>query len=607
MPRDYDDKKKKERKSKKSMKRGDYHKHTQNGYQGGKKQTTLDVNKECKVLETVRNYKETNNLYEIARTNENFDLGIQWEDVDSKNLKQSVYNIVGQINSVKLSSILANEISTQRTADEIDMDDSEVQAAIRAFNLADKKNWERLKMDRIGRMVGSDGTKQGIGLSFFYWDDDIELGNTHKTKGDINVQTVDMVDFYAVNSSEVDIQKQIGIKLTVELTVKELKQMGEKYDLSEEEIEMIKPDDEDDTYRPFNRDGRIDSNSHEENRIAILIIHLEFIDGTVHVARSTKTVKFHNWEDTELKRYPISMFTYKERKRFIYGEAEMTRYIENQRIVNTQTAARHLHALMMAVPQTFLNESAIDSYTGAIGSIFKVKLPLDVPIGNVFKQTQPTAMGSDVDKSLADGIQLTKDLAGVNQNLEGAARPENAAALLTQIKQASVPIQPYRDRFYNWVEDSLLIWSEFYCTKYNLERKIKDKETGEIISFVGTEFRELKLQVKIDVGASTIWSEITQLQALNDMWDNGIITDPNDYISRLPDNLIKNQEGLLKKSVDKQLLRKFIEIFMQSLPPEVQQQVSQMDEDEQKEKLGQMVGLGGQNGQVPALQSQPQV
>jgi len=551
----------------------------------------VDPVREWKYLQDARNFKTANSLYEIPRINEEQYIGDQWKGIDAKNLRRTTYNFIGQTTDVKVASILANELTIQRAVDDMDEDNEEIQQAVKAFNLADKKNWERLKMDAKNEQVVLDGAIQGIGVSYWWWDDSIKMGNSFVSIGDINGQLVDMIDLYVANPHEVDIQKQPWNKIVIRMTVSELRELAKQKGVPEEQIEMIMTDEEERTYAAFEKTDTEQDNTKSKDDLGTLVVNFKKIDDVIHSSLTTKNIVIEDWKDTELTRYPIAVFTYKPRKRFIYGEAEMTRYLENQRVVNLQQAARHKHALMLAIPKVLYNKNMLGSFSNAIGSVNPVNASPQTRIGDAMTYVQPTAMTIDVDKSVEEGITRTQDLAGVNQNIKGEARPENAAALLTQIKQANIPNETYKRRLYDYLEQVALIWEDFYKTKYNITRKMKDEE-GEVVEFTGTDYADMNFTTRIDVGASTQWSEVTSTQFLMDFWDRGIIKNSNDIFKRIPSDLIKDLDGLIQENDDQQLLDQFIMMFMESQPPEVQQEMANLDPEQLKEAVKGM--LGGQ-------------
>jgi len=559
----------------------------------------LDAVAEYKKLTNSRNFKTANNLYAQARTNEKFDTGIQWDGISSKNLRKTTYNFVGQTNGIKNASILANELATNRTADSIDDDNEHVQEALEAYNMADAKNWERLKMDAMNEQLVFNGSIEGLGVSYWYWDNDIKTGNTFVVQGDIDGQLVDSVNLYVANPQQVDIQKQPWNKITIDMTVSELRAYAEKKGVSKEDAATIMADEQEIAYRAFEK-ADYEQDNDSTDQLSTLVVNFKKVDGKMYKSESTKDMLIEDWKDIDMTLYPISIFPYKPRKSFIYGEAGMTRYIENQIAANIQMAARTKHALLMAIPKIIVNESVTGSFSPAIGSVNKVKLPPGSNINtSAIAFLQPTAMSSDVDKSVEDNITRTQDLDGVNQNIQGAARPENAAALLTQIKQAAIPLESYKRRLYKYIEDTLLIWQEFYKTKYNMTRKYKTDD-GEDMEFVGTDYADVLMNVTIDVGPSTQWSEITSFQMLLDLWDRNIIKHPQQVLTRLPKNSITKQNELIEDDKTEQLIMMMIQAL--GMPPELQEEFAQMETEEKVEMIqGILSTMGGQPNEVPSV------
>lgn len=543
---------------------------------------------EYKRLQYQKNYKTTNELYTQARENEKFVTGIQWDGINSKNLKRAVYNFVGQMVSIKNASILANELAILRSPDDSDLEDEKTLEAVHMFNLADKKNWKRLEMDYMNRGVVYDGSLMGIGCSYWWWDDDIVSGNSFTAVGDINGRRIDQVDLYVANAKLEEIQDQPWVKITVDMTVEQLRDYARNKGVPEDQIMTIVADEQETFYRAFEKADYEEDNT--EDQLATLVINFCKKNGQVYKSETTQYVKIEEWKDIDMTLYPIAIFTYKPRKSFFYGEAEPTRYLENQRIANVQAAMRHLHALLMGIPKVLVNERMTGSFSNVIGSVNKVKAPPGTPLSNAMAYVQPTAMSLDVDKSINDSIQRTQELAGVNENILGAARPENAAALLTQIKQANVPIEDYKQRLYKYVRDVGAIWREFYISKYNVARKVIDKETGESFEFTGSEFREIFMNTSTDVGPSTQWSEITSFQGLLDLWDRGVVKNPSDVLERLPNDFVKDQNGLVRNVRSEDMLKEIVAVFASVIDPQMGAELEQMPLSEQVEMIIGMIG-----------------
>ena len=570
----------------------------------GIEKMTVSATEEWKKLQVARDYKTANNLFEQSRINEKEYIGDQYEGINTKRMRKTVYNFLGQTTDVKVSAILANEITVQRTANDIDMKDPLVKAAVEAFQHFDKVNWERLDMDTMNEDCVMDGAISNLGVSYWYWDEEIQRGNTHQTSGDFDGKLVNMVDFYVANPTQVDVQQQPWIKIVIRMTVKELREYAKTKGVSEEKIQMITADEDERAYAGFEKFRYEQDETNTNDSLASLVINLKKEDKKVIHSSTAQSVEIEDWNDIDKKLYPVAIFPYKKRKNFIYAEAEFTRYIENQKIANIQQAARHHHALLMAIPKLLWNKKMIGSFSSTIGSINPVDVPAGSNIANAMSFVQPTAMSGDVDKSIDESINRTQKLAGVNDNILGAAKAENAAALITQIKQASTPYDPYKRRYYKYVKDVMLIWEDFYKSEYSLIRvyedpneEVKEGEEKKAIQVTGTDYKDINIVTNIDIGPSTQWGEVTSLALLMQLWDKGIVTDPNDIISRLPDNSIKNQKELLDKQDMKEVFNMLMDQYIKTLPVELQQTMSQMDFEQKKEVILEL-SEGEQNLQV---------
>jgi hypothetical protein len=142
---------------------------------------------------------------------------------------------------------------------------------------------------------------------------------------------------------------------------------------------------------------------------------------------------------------------------------------------------------------------------------------------------------------------------GANQAALGESRPDNFSAIVAQQKQAGIPLESVRRRFYQYIEDVALIWLDFYKNMYNLPRSINVDVEGldepYNMTVTGTDFADVYLSTKIDVGASSQWSELIQIEALRDLWDRGIFDKPEQgilYVESIPDNLLGNKAKIIE-------------------------------------------------------------
>ena len=76
--------------------------------------------------------------------------------------------------------------------------------------------------------------------------------------------------------------------------------------------------------------------------------------------------------------------------------------------------------------------------------------------------------------------------------------------------------------------------------------KIEDENGTWYFPFDGEPYRDALVSVKIDVGASTLWSEIQSVKTLDNLFTQQIIT-PLQYLQRLPKGTVPNISGLIRE------------------------------------------------------------
>ena len=153
-------------------------------------------------------------------------------------------------------------------------------------------------------------------------------------------------------------------------------------------------------------------------------------------------------------------------------------------------------------------------------------------------------------------------------------RSENTSAIMVMQSNAEVPLENIRSGLYEWMEDVVRILLDMMGTYYgerpivmskSFETSVEDQSSGMLVmnQYTGTmktvtenrrvmvnyDFSRLKkiwLNVRVDVGAATAYSEIAMMQTLDNMREAGII-DSIDWLERTPDKMIPRKQELLQK------------------------------------------------------------
>lgn len=528
----------------------------------------LDAADYAKQLENARNYKSSEGMFDKIAQNERFVMSDQWTGVNQQNLPPTVYNYLQQLGTTFISSVMATPMQITRLPDEISEDNPVVKLATAAFNKFDKINWERCKMETLNEKVLQDAFVGGLGGTYWDWDDSIEMGNDFLIKGDMTAYNIDAISLYVANPTEQDIQRQDWIKVVIRMTVAQAKARAKAKGASQDKIDMICGDDTR-VYEAYDKA----QNPQLGSDMLDYIIHLEKRNGRVWECESTATVVVKPLFNKGLRLYPVATMVWMERKKFFYGHSIVTHQIANQKVANYQASMRHLHAMLAGIPKVIVNSAYIKGFTNTVGGIHTVSTLEDVDLKRMIQYVQPAQMTFDVDKSIDDSINRSKSLLGGNQALLGESNPDNFRAIMAQQKQAGIPLESVIRRYKQYLEDVALIWQDYYQNKYQMARRIRfsgddlglDEES--IVDITGTQFKDIYMQTKIEVGANTQWSEGAQFDTALKLFEMGIVTDPELLLDNVPKALLANKDAVLKAIKE----RKEQEQAMQAQQLEAQQ------------------------------------
>jgi len=171
---------------------------------------------------------------------------------------------------------------------------------------------------------------------------------------------------------------------------------------------------------------------------------------------------------------------------------------------------------------------------------------------------------------------------------------DNTSALIVLQKAAAIPLKSISMRFHKFIEDKARIWMDFFIHKYNVERTLTYKDQGvtRTFRFDGSKYGDLQWRVKVDVGASTHWSEVTAIQTLDNLLMSGHITFV-EYLERLPNGIIPMREKLMQSraehEIDRRVMMKLLADYVVNLPPEIRAQIQAMKPEEIEAAVKNMV------------------
>ena len=538
----------------------------------------MDRTKDWQQYQIGIGHKNSLELYKTVDKNERFYTKRHWEGVRTNGLPAAVLPYAKRIVDFKVAMVMSDRVSMtftpQGVSDDANDELSLLQRKI-ASQLTDYARTvaENTKFDEMNANGLLDAAISGDMVSFWFWDETIDAGNG--IMGDINGHLVDNVNVFLgdVNTPEINnvygpVQPYIIIafRKNVKEVRDEFRREAEKRGMSEDEIEAeienIIPDNE--TGNQAGDRAKIELNEDEESGKCIVLLKMwrEYRDGKWHIMarRSTEYVVIRDTWDTGLHRYPVAWMNWDIRKGSCHGEAEMTSLIQNQVIIDKLASMIALWIYRHGFTRMIYDKSRITSISNDITQAIAVNDAASAGgVGAVAQYMQPAQLSAAVQSFFTMFITLTKEAAGANESILGEAAPTNTSAIIVNSKNAAVPLNNIKQRFYRYIEDVGLIWLDFWMSKYTQYngRQIEITRNGvkQVVTLDTETLKNMRLKLRIDVSPSSPFDEAAQQATLDNLLAQQHITFV-EWLERVKKGIIPDKEGLIEARTGEEARRR---------------------------------------------------
>ncbi len=569
-------------------------------------------------------------IFEQSKINERFYVGDQWYGAKCGNDRPLVrLNVIKRIGDYKLSSISSAPISVNFTAEGVatntvaendyktakenvlsgtsdftgKVKDLEISVVMDFLTSYGNSTMERLKFNTQAAEALKNAYVSGTGVLYTYWDELTETGlyaddeKTTAIKGDIACQVIDVENIVFGDANCIDVQSQPYIIISQRKDVEEIKREAKRNRIAAEDIENIKPDGAD---REYTNAGTRGEEEPTESQRATLYTKFykewnnEATGYKVMCVKCTENCLVRRPFDTGIKLYPIATMHWDTRKSSAYGESEITCLIPNQIAINRALSSQIWNLMLKGMPIMVVNGDVVDNVSNDPGQIIKVYGSTE-DVAGAIRYVQPPNFAGQMLTVINDLAGNTLSYSGANDAALGNVRPDNAAAIIQMREAALQPMQLKQNAYYAFIEDVMRIWAEFWLNLYGDRRlKVDTNEGVAYVPFHAERYRNLLVNARVDVGASTLYSQSVVVSTLDSLLTAGIIT-PEQYLERMPKNMIPNVTGLINEfkekraqqaeydegTSDEAVLAAFAEqqpelyAKYQQLPPEQQQAILQ--------------------------------
>lgn len=555
-------------------------------------------------------YGSDKNYYDVIDANIAFSSGDQWRNVKGEGLPKPVFNIIKRVKQFKIASLKSDSVSINIEPMQYrpQEQDETMQLNIHKTDLANaeiKNVLEKINYDAKSRTLLSDGFDTGDWCLHFYWNNDTEPYKNYNNaiQGSIEAEVIDATNVIFGNPNSRIVEKQPFIIIAGRDFVKNLREEYIKNGGKKELANNIQPDENKTGMAGDN--GKLELESEDYGK-ALYIIKYYKENGKVYANKSIENMYIYEKKDTKYNYYPIAFNNWEEVKGSYHGRAETTGIIPNQISINKMFAMVIYHLMLTAFPTAVYDADRVENWTNEIGAQIPVTNLNGQSIKNIAGYLEPATMSGQIMNAIELAMQYTKETLGVGDASLGNVTMNNASALIAVQKSNAVPLENVKAAFYEFTEDCGRIILDMMSTNYGLRPVIIEQDGNRYVEeFNFDELKDMWLNIKADVGASSYFSEIASLQTLDNLLNSGLI-EFVDYLKRIPDEIIPNKQELINdiqaKDLYKQALYNLMSQYMSTLDPATVQYLQSLEPDQMEQQVLQMMGaIGDTQGQEQAV------
>ena len=521
----------------------------------------LDFNNKLRLVENVAN-------------NENFFIGKQWEGVISNGLPTPVFNILKQIVLHQVATITSDNFTISATPLRASANDKRLEMASQVVNSELRALFKVNKLPNLSRIMMRNAAVDGDGCMFTYFDPDAPTG-LDGIRGAIKTEIIDNTRVLFGNPNSRSVQSQPYIIIWKRRQIDDVKDEARANGLSEEEIQNISADTDD-------NNSRMDS--YVDDKCTVLTkLWRDKKTGTIWGCEVTKGAVIRKPYDVRIKSYPVTWICWDYVQECYHGQALITGLIPNQEFINKAYAMAMLSQMTSAFPTKLYDRTRVTKWTNQVGA----QIAVDGSVEGVAKILEPAQISPQIAQFINSTIENTQSLTGATAAALGNTRPDNTSAIIALQRAAAIPAEITKQNLYECLEDLGRIYIEFMAAYYGtrpVDIPAAVAVGDEIAQFANAnvgmmqqefDFAQLEdcpMTIGLDVGASSYWSEVASMQTLENLLQLGLIT-VADFLERIPDGYVAKRQELLDKYKQKEMAA-----LMPAIAPESDEDVLAQDD-----------------------------
>ena len=475
-------------------------------------------------------------LYDTVQVNENFFIGKQWEGVQSNGLPTPVFNFLKRVVLFSVANISTDNLKLHAKPLTGDSDTPVwmLETYSDILNAQFAAIFEKNKLGGCIREYCRNAAVDGDGCMYSWWDDTMETGQM--SKGGIRTEVLQNTQIMFGNPNSRDVQSQPYIIILRRMLVSEAVRYARRMGASEDDVDAITPDEKE--------NGNIEMDQLGGNKVTVMLrLWRSEETGTIHAYECTQAAELRSEWDMGIKLYPLVWMSWDYVQDCYHGQAMITGLIPNQIFVNKLFAMSMISLMTLAYPKVMYDKTRIAGWSSKVGAAIGVSGNVD----GAAKIVDPAQISPQISQFIELAISYTQKFLGATDVALGDTRPDNTSAIIALQRAAATPMELTKQNLLQSVEQMGEIYMEFMAEYYGIRQvEVEDSRTGEklYMEFDFGVLRDVPCSIDLDAGASSYWSEIANMQTLDNLLMQGKIP-TSEYLRRLPNGQITDREQLI--------------------------------------------------------------
>lgn len=500
------------------------------------------------------------NLDATVKSNENFYIGKQWEGVQSNGLPTPQFNILKRVVGFIVATITTDNIKVNASALESSFETSKLIEPVRIVNEEFEALTEKNDVPALLREFARNAAVDGDGCMYTYWDAEADAGGG--VKGIVKTEIISNTRVLFGNPNDRSVQTQPYIQIASRDIYRDAMKRAKKN--GSKGWSDIKPDGDD--------SQATDASKLTDDKVTVLLtLWRDEESGEIWAYESTQNAEIKSAWSLGIRLYPICWLPWDYIQDCYHGQAMITGLIPNQIFINKAWAMSMLSIMRTSFPKVIYDKSRVPRWDNRVGGAIGIN---GGDINSVAKIIDPASISPQISQFIQLAVEQTEQSLGATSVALGDTRPDNTSAIIALQRAAATPSEMTKQNLYKAVESLFRIYLEFMCEYYG-KRRIDMEPPAKLIdaaSFAGvqlpdevpmefdfSELKEIPMSLKLDVGASSYYSEIASMQTLDSLLMNNRISTLQ-YLERIPDGYIPKRRALISELKQQQ------QMMQQSMP-----------------------------------------